>query len=93
MRRSPLTQADFSVTRPLAGFEGGAVYTAERQGKFYIIQDESTMAGLLSEEDLHDLADSLVRVLEFDTPVEREAYIHERGWDSRAERKKRNRGG
>ena len=45
------------------------------------------MAGLLSEEDLRDLADSLVQVLEFDTPVERETYIHERGWDSRPERK------
>ena len=39
------------------------------------------MAGLLSDEDLADLKDELVKVLEFDTQVARAAYIHERGWD------------
>jgi len=63
------------------GFEGGSVYTADRRGKFYIIQDESTMSGLLSEEDLAGL--TLVDILEFDTTAEREAYIRDRGWSVR----------
>ena len=92
MRRSPLTQADFPEARLLVGFEGGSVYTADRLGKFYIIQDESSMADLLSEEDLADLTDALVQVLEFDTVAEREAYIQDRGWAARAERQRRQRG-
>ena len=83
MRSSPLTHADFPESRLLASFEGGAVYTAERDGKFYIIQDESTMAEFLSEEDLRDLAGSLVKVFEFDTVAERRAHIGERGWAAR----------
>jgi len=62
----------------LRGFEGGAVYTAEKDGKFLLIQDESTMAGLLDEEDLKGL--ELVKVREFDTEAERESYIDQRGW-------------
>jgi len=92
VRRSPLTRADFPESCLLAGFEGGSVFTAERDGKFYIIQDESTMADFLSEEDLRDLADSLVKVLEFDTAAEREAYVRERGWAARAEGQRRYRG-
>ncbi len=81
MRHSPLTQSDFPEARLLMGFEGGSVYTADRRGKFYIIQDESTMSGLLSEEDLAGL--TLVEILEFDTTAEREAYIRDRGWSVR----------
>jgi uncharacterized protein (UPF0216 family) len=65
----------------LRGFEGGAVYTADRGGKFYLILDESSMAGLLDEEDLAGL--ELVKVLEFDTAAERAAYIRKRGWDAK----------
>ena len=81
MRHSPLTRTDFPEARLLMGFEGGSVYTADRRGKFYIIQDESTMSGLLSEEDLAGL--TLVDILEFDTTAEREAYIRDRGWSVR----------
>ena len=81
MRHSPLTLSDFPEARLLMGFEGGSVYTADRRGKFYIIQDESTMSGLLSEEDLAGL--TLVEILEFDTTAEREAYIRDRGWSVR----------
>ena len=80
MRHSALTLVDFPRARPLARFEGGAIYTAEKQGKFYLIKDESTLAGFLSEEDLRELGGSLVRVLEFDTAAERNNYSRERGW-------------
>jgi hypothetical protein len=80
MRRSALTERDFDNANVLARFEGGAVYTAQRGGKFYVIQDESAMADLLSERDLKGLRDDLVKVLEFDTSSERQAYIREHGW-------------
>jgi hypothetical protein len=53
---------------------------AERDGKFYLIQDESTWAGLLDEEDLEGL--DLVTILEFPTHADRAAYVRERGWDT-----------
>ena len=62
----------------LKGFEGGAVYAAEKEGKFYLILDESTMASILDEEDLPD---ELVKTIEFDTVKERDEYIKSRGWD------------
>jgi hypothetical protein len=39
------------------------------------------MADLLPDEDLVDLGGDLVKILKFDTPAERAAYIHVRGWD------------
>jgi len=56
----------------IKGFEGGAVYAADKGGKFYLVLDEGTMADLLSEEDREGI--------EFDTPAERDAHIAERGW-------------
>jgi GIY-YIG catalytic domain. len=59
--------------------EGGAVYTAERGGKFYVITEESTMAEFLSEEDAKDLANYLQphgRV--FDSAQERDCYLMKR---------------
>ena len=60
-----LGSADFPNSRVLARFEGGERRTAERDGKFFVITDESTMAGLLSEEDAEGI--DFVKVLEFDT--------------------------
>ncbi len=80
MHRVTMNPDDFPDRVLLRGFEGGAVYTAERAGRFYIIQDESTMAGLLSEEDLVGL--DLVRVIEFETLSERVAHIRQLGWDT-----------
>src|SRR5439155_21608843 len=79
MRRVRMKPDDFSDRVLVRSFEGGAVYTAERADKFYVIQYESTMAGLLSEEDLIGL--DLVTVLEFATSSERAGYIRKRGWD------------
>lgn len=81
MRHVPMKPDDFADRVLLRGFEGGAVYTAERAGKFYVIQDEGTMANLLSDEDLAGL--ELGKVWEFDTVYERDTYIRERGWDAK----------
>jgi len=69
---------DFPDKTLLKGFEGGAVFSAEKEGKFYLILDESTMASILDEEDLPD---ELVKTIEFDTVEERDKYIKSRGWN------------
>ena len=68
---------DFHDKTLFKGFEGGAVFSAEKEGKFYLILDESTMASILDEEDLPD---ELVKIIEFDTVEERNDYIKQRGW-------------
>jgi hypothetical protein len=78
MQRSFLKVEDFSRRERLLAFEGGAVYTAEHGGRFYLIQDESTLPELLSDEDLVGL--ELVNVLEFESKEEREVYLVDRGW-------------
>jgi hypothetical protein len=55
------------------GFEGGAVYTAEKDGKFLVITDESSLADLLSEDDLKDM--NLVNTVEFSSESERAEYL------------------
>lgn len=35
----------------VAGFEGGAIYTAEKYGTFLVIIDEGTLIGMLHEDD------------------------------------------
>lgn len=79
MRRSTLQPEDFRDRKKLATFEGGAVYTAEREGRFFLIQDESTLADLLSDEDAEGI--EFVKVFEFDTPAERAEYISARRWN------------
>ncbi len=79
MSRSPLTPKDFLDRKRVASIEGGALYTADLGGKFYVIQDETTMAQLLSEEDAIDLESELIKVWEFDTPADRARYLHGRG--------------
>lgn len=54
-------------------FEGGAVYTAEHNGRFFVVVDESTTLDMLSPEDCEGL--SPVQVFEFDSTGERECYI------------------
>jgi len=81
VRQVLMTTNDFSDRVLLRGFEGGAIYTAERAGRFYVIEDEGTMADLLSDDDLTDLAGELITVWEFDTPAARAAYIQDRGFN------------
>jgi hypothetical protein len=92
VRRSPLTLDAFVDARIVAGFEGGRVYAAEREGKFYLIQDESSLADLLSDEDLRDLATELVKVFEFGSAGERDTFIRQRGWGVQVERHRRQGG-
>jgi hypothetical protein len=89
VRRSLLTKVLFADARVVAAFEGGCVLAAERGGKFYLIQDESTLANFLSEEDLVDFAHELVKVFEFDSAGEREAFSQARGWVTEVRRRGR----
>jgi hypothetical protein len=71
-----LTVEAFPDRRCIHRYEGGAVYVAEQENRFYVILDESAMAGLLDDEDLKDM--NLVRFLLFDSDAERDAYLHRR---------------
>lgn len=86
MTQIPLNPGDFTLdpddfTNKIMYMccEGGALYTAERNGKFYVITDESSMAGFLSEEDAKDLANHLQphgRV--FNSAQARDGYLMKR---------------
>ena len=69
---------DFAACSRVRGFEGGAVYQASRDGRFYVIVNETAAFDLLSEEDRDGL--SAVRVLEFDTDADRTEYLRRRRW-------------
>ena len=76
MKAVNLTPEDFPDMRLLRGFEGGAVYTAEREGRFYLITDEGTMADLLDDEDRKGMTFTSVR--EFESEAKRQAYARRR---------------
>ncbi len=76
MRPAQLTVAQLPSRRRVLNFEGGSVFVDEKDGRFYIIVDESTMASLLDEEDLQGM--SLVHIVEFDTENERFTYLNQR---------------
>jgi hypothetical protein len=79
MKQVPLNRKDFTATTMYMGCEGGAVYTAEQDGMFYVITDEGAMECFLSEEDAEDLADYLQpNGLVFDSAQERESYLMKR---------------
>ena len=61
----------------IGGFEGGAIYSAVKDNKYYLIIDEGTMADFLDEDD-QDLLDQLVQVIEFETEEELNTYLGER---------------
>ena len=61
----------------VAGFEGGGVYAAERDGVFYLISDETTMREFAPAGDLPD---SLVKRMGFRSRLEREIYCVGRRW-------------
>ena len=63
--------------RRLEIFEGGAEFVAEKDGKFYLIRDERTMADFIPEGD-EDLLDKILTVLEFDSEGELNDYIRSR---------------
>lgn len=57
-------------------FEGGAVYTSERAGKYLVIIDESAIADLLQPGELEGI--ELVKTLEFASEADRTAYLLKR---------------
>ncbi len=63
----------------MSGFEGGAVYSAQRAGEFVLITDESTMAEFVDDEDI-DLVQAGETIRVFRTAGDREAYAASRGW-------------
>ena len=70
----------FPIRRLFAGFEGGSLELAEKDGKYYLIADEGTLADFLLPEDA-DLLNQLIKIYEFNSEAEREQYIHKQGWD------------
>ena len=74
---------DFPDLRTVFATEGGAVYAANRAGTFYLVVDESILSELLGEDEI-GAPDSLVKVHEFPTEADRQAYLDERGWNPRA---------
>ena len=71
---------DFPGRRVVRRFEGGSVSVAERDSRFYVLLDESSMAGLLSDEDAKSLGGDLIKVVEFETEAARSAWLRSRGW-------------
>ena len=61
----------------MEAFEGGAEFVAEKDGKFYLIQDARTMTDFIPEDD-EDLLGKLLTVLEFDSEDESNDYIRHR---------------
>jgi hypothetical protein len=57
-------------------FEGGAVYTAERDGRFFVIIDEGTLEFVLEGDDLSDL--ELTKTIEFNSLQDRTTYLSNR---------------
>ena len=67
----------YPEAKMIGGFEGGAIYKAVKDNKYYLIIDEGTMADFLDEDD-RDLLDQLVKVIEFETEEELNQYLGER---------------
>jgi hypothetical protein len=63
---------EFPGCRQIARWTTGEAWSADRQGKFYIILDESVLAGALPPKDT--IRDELLSVLEFDTASRRDRY-------------------
>ena len=70
----------FPERRLLKGLEGGDLFLAEKDGLYYLIADEGTMADFLVPDD-YDLLNELITIYEFESEDERKQYIKERGWD------------
>ena len=69
----------FPNVKMIGGFEGGAIYKATKDSKYYLIIDEGTLADFLDEDD-QDLLDQLVKVIEFETEEELNNYLGGEQW-------------
>lgn len=63
------------ATRVFAS-EGGAIYVAEKDGKYLVIIDESSAVAMLSVEDAGGL--DPLKTLEFASVAERDTYLEQR---------------
>lgn len=70
---TPNIPADFTEMMLYKGFEGGAVYTHEHNSTFLVVIDESSIASILSPEELEGI--ELVKVIEFATAKARTDYL------------------
>jgi hypothetical protein len=75
--RYDLDLSQFPRRCQLFAAEGGAVYLDERDGLYYVISDESTLADMLNEEDA-GLAG--VVIYEFESDAARDEYLRQRRW-------------
>lgn len=64
--------------RLLGTADGSPLYAAEEAGRCFLLVDESDFHALLDEED--QKATPPIRVFEFRTEGEREAFLKQRGW-------------
>ena len=76
-RRLEATRID-QTKQFLVGFEGGAAYTAERNGHYLVIIDETATLDLLDAEDREGI--DAVKELPFPSAAARDEYIKMRGW-------------
>jgi hypothetical protein len=59
-------------------FEGGSVRTAERNGQYLLIINQTAMLDMLDADDREGI--DAMREVAFSTLAARDAYIRERGW-------------
>ena len=74
--------AHFPGRRKLAGLEGGVVWLAEKDDRYYLISDEGSMADFLIPGEDDDLLGQMVKVYAFESEAERNQFIQQRGWKS-----------
>ncbi len=69
----------FPRRRLVNKFEGGTISLAEKDGSYYVIADERLMADFLMPGN-EDLLKKLILVYWFESEIQRELYLQERGW-------------
>ena len=62
----------------VAKFEGGTVYTENRDGKFILIINQTALLDMLNEEDSDGMEP--IQEIEFTSEDSRCEYIKARGW-------------
>lgn len=73
-------EKEFPGRKLLIGFEGSSIWSAEKDGKYFLISSEGSMMDFLIPGEDDDLMAELVKVYEFDSELEREQYIEKREW-------------
>jgi len=83
MQAGPQLDARCPNRRLIKGFDGGGgVFATEVEGKAFLVYDEKSFSGEFDEDAAFDLQHRMMRVAEFDKPIDRERYFREKGWGS-----------